>query len=188
MTFPLPRGPTLPAWRQFVRFAGDPLGVLDECHDRFGDAFTLDVAGLGQFVILSDPEVVRDVFRGDPEVLSSGEANLLLIATVGRSSVLVLDGAADVCQRRVLVPPLKGERMRAFFDAMRQETLDAVRAWPIGAAYAALPPAAGRPRPTRTPTRREDRHVGPRGSMTSRRVRTPSTAGPESSPRPSHAT
>jgi cytochrome P450 len=138
-TSALPPGPTAPAWWQLVRFAGDPLGLLDECHRRFGNAFTLDVAGNGRFVMLSDPEAVREVFRGDPEVLHSGEANQLFAATVGRSSVLVLDGAPHARQRRSLVPPLKGERMRAFFDAMRLETVEAVRAWPVGAPFPALP-------------------------------------------------
>lgn len=135
----LPPGPTSPAWRQLVRFAGDPLGLLEECHRRFGDAFTLDVAGNGRFVMLSDPEAVREVFRGDPDVLHSGEANQLFAATVGRNSVLVLDEAPHARQRRVLVPPLKGDRMRAFFDAMRLETLEAVRAWPAGSPFPALP-------------------------------------------------
>ena len=89
--------------------------------------------------MLSDPEAVREVFRGDPEVLHSGEANALFTATVGRHSVLVLDEAPHARQRRVLVPPLKGERMRAFFDAMRLETLEAVRAWPRDAPFPALP-------------------------------------------------
>jgi cytochrome P450 len=135
----LPPGPKSPAWWQLLRFAGDPLGLLDECHRRYGDAFTLDIAGNGQFVMLSDPEAVREVFRGDPEVLHSGEANTLFTATVGRYSVLVLDEAPHARQRRVLVPPLKGERMRAFFDAMRLETLEAVRAWPLDAPFPALP-------------------------------------------------
>ena len=135
----LPPGPRAPAWWQLVRFAGDPLGLLDECHRRYGDAFTLHVAGNGRFVMLADPEAVREVLRGDPDVLHSGEANSLFIATVGRSSVLVLDGAPHARQRRVVVPPLKGERMRAFFDAMRLEALDAVRAWPVGAAFPTLP-------------------------------------------------
>jgi cytochrome P450 len=135
----LPPGPRAPAWWQLVRFAGDPLGLLDECHRRYGDAFTLDVAGNGRFVMLSDPEAVREVFRGDPDVLHSGEANSIFTATLGRSSVLVLDGAPHARQRRVVVPPFKGERMRAFFEAMRQETLDAVRAWPAGVAFPTLP-------------------------------------------------
>ncbi len=60
----LPPGPRLPAWWQLVRFAGDPLRLFDECHRRYGDAFTLHVAGNGRFVMLSDPEAVREVFRG----------------------------------------------------------------------------------------------------------------------------
>src|SRR4051794_19986131 len=135
----LPPGPSAAAWWQLMRFAGDPLGLLDVCHRRHGDAFTLRIAGNGTFVMLSDPEVVREVFRGDPDVLHSGEANSLFTATVGRHSVLVLDGAEHARQRRVVVPPLKGERMRAFFDAMRLETLDAVRAWPVGKPFATLP-------------------------------------------------
>src|SRR3954465_5944181 len=137
--FALPPGPGTPAWRQLLRFAGDPLGLLDECHARHGDAFTLNIAGNGRFVMLSDPEAVREVFRGDPDVLHSGEANEIFSATVGRYSVLVLDGAPPARQRRVLVPPLKGERMRAFFDAMRLETIEAVRAWPVGKPFPTLP-------------------------------------------------
>jgi cytochrome P450 len=138
-TSALPPGPRTPSWWQLVRLAGDPLGLLDECHRRYGDAFTLHAAGRGRFVMLSDPEVVREVFRGDPEVLHSGAANELFAATVGRDSVLVLDGAPHARQRRVLVPPLKGERMRSFFDAMRLETLDAARSWPRDTAASALP-------------------------------------------------
>ncbi len=118
---------------------GHPLRVLDECHRRYGDAFTLRPAGHGPYVMLSDPEVVREVFRGDPDVLHSGEANSLLGSTVGRNSVLVLDGAPHAQQRRVLVPPLKGERMRSFFDAMRLETLEAARSWPRDKPGPALP-------------------------------------------------
>jgi cytochrome P450 family 135 len=135
----LPPGPRSPAWWQIYRFAGDPLGLLDECQKRYGDTFTLNVAGPGPFVMLSDPEAVRDVFRGDPAVLHSGEANTVFTATVGRNSVLVLDEAPHARQRRVLVPPLKGERMRAFFDAMRLETLEVVRAWPRDTPFPALP-------------------------------------------------
>jgi cytochrome P450 family 135 len=135
----LPPGPSSPAWWQIYRFAGDPLRLLDKCERRYGDAFTLNVGGPGPFVMLSGPEAVRDVFRGDPAVLHSGEANTVFTATVGRSSVLVLDDAPHARQRRVLVPPLKGERMRSFFDAMRLETLEAVRAWPQDTPFPALP-------------------------------------------------
>jgi cytochrome P450 len=51
----------------------------------------------------------------------------------------VLDGDEHARQRRVVVPPFKGERMRAFFEAMRVEALEAVRAWPVGTPFPTLP-------------------------------------------------
>src|SRR3954466_7612952 len=47
----LPPGPPSPAWWQLVRFTGGPLGVLDEGHHIYGDAFTLNIAGYGRFVM-----------------------------------------------------------------------------------------------------------------------------------------
>jgi cytochrome P450 len=58
---------------------------------------------------------------------------------LGRNSVVFLNGVPHARQRRVLVPPFRGERMRSFFHAMRQETLEAVRAWPVDAPRPALP-------------------------------------------------
>jgi len=135
----LPPGPGTPSWWQLFRFSGDPLRLLDECHARFGDAFTLDVAGNGKFVMLSDPEAVREVFRAESDALHSGEANALFEATLGSNSVLVLDEAPHARQRRVLVPPLKGERMRTYFDAMRAETFDAAPSWPRDSPFPILP-------------------------------------------------
>lgn len=135
----LPPGPGTSPWRQLFQFSGDPLGFLDECRKRYGEAFTLNIAGNGRFVMLSNPETVRDIFRGDSASLHSGEANTVFVATVGSNSVLVLDEAPHARQRRILVPPLKGERMRAFFEAMRRETLDAVAGWPRDTAFPSLP-------------------------------------------------
>jgi len=105
---------------------------LERSQRRFGEAFTTRMAGYGKLVILSSPEAVKDVFRGDPHVLHSGEGNEFLNVSVGKTSVLVLDDEPHARQRRVLLPPLKGERMRAFFTAMRQATLDVVGTWPLG--------------------------------------------------------
>jgi hypothetical protein len=62
----LPPGPALVAAGPLRR---RPFGLLDECQRRYGAAVTLCIAGNGRFVMLSDPEAVREVFRGDPDVL-----------------------------------------------------------------------------------------------------------------------
>jgi cytochrome P450 family 135 len=129
---PLPPGPRTPSAWQLVRYSQSPLPFLERCAARHGDPFTVRWAGYGTFVMLSDPEAVRDVFRGDSHALHSGEGNEFLSATVGPTSVLVLDDEPHARQRRLLLPPLKGERMRSFFDAMRSATEQEAVAWPIG--------------------------------------------------------
>ncbi len=133
-------GPTSPAVWQLLRYSYAPLPLLEECGRRYGDAFLLRWAGYGKFVMLANPQAVQDVFRGDGSVLHSGEGNEFLIPTVGPSSVLVLDDEPHARQRRALLPPLKGERMRSFFGAMQAATLEALRAWPVGRALRMLEP------------------------------------------------
>ena len=137
---PLPPGPESPSWWQLIRYSHSPLPFLEECARRYGDPFTIRLAGYSTFVMLADPEAVKDVFRGDPHAMHSGEGNEFLTASVGRNSVLVLDEEPHARQRRVLLPPLKGERMRSFFEAMQAATVDAVRAWPLGRPLAMLEP------------------------------------------------
>lgn len=126
---PLPPGPKTPAAWQLWRYSQSPIPFLEECARRFGDPFTVRWAGYGKFVMLASPEAVKDVFRGDSHALHSGEGNEFLSASVGTNSVLVLDDEPHARQRRVLLPPLKGERMRSFFDVMQLATLETVRAW-----------------------------------------------------------
>lgn len=128
----LPSGPNSPAVWQLLKYSHSPLLFLEQCSARFGDPFTVRLAGYGRFVMLSSPEAVRDVFLADSHVLHSGEGNEFLIPTVGEASVLVLDDDRHVRQRQLLLPPLKGERMRGYFDIVREETLVESATWPRG--------------------------------------------------------
>ncbi|HEX5105896.1 MAG TPA: cytochrome P450 [Pirellulaceae bacterium] len=132
MPHELPPGPGSPAWWQLVRYSLWPLGFLERGRRRFGETFTTRMAGYGKIVILSNPEAVKGVFRGDPRVLHSGEGNEFLSTSVGKHSVLVLDDEPHERQRRVLLPPLKGERMRAFFAAIQEATLETIGSWKVG--------------------------------------------------------
>jgi cytochrome P450 family 135 len=136
----LPPGPSSPRVWQLLRYNHSPLPYLEQCARRFGDSFTLRMAGYPPLVLLLSPESVRDVFRGDPRILHSGEGNEFLNAIVGRNSVLVLDDDPHQRQRRILMPPLKGERMRSFFDAMQAVTIDKLGEWAPGQTLRMLEP------------------------------------------------
>ena len=128
----LPAGPRSPAAWQLFAYSRTPLALLDENARRHGDTFTVRLAGYGQLVMLSDPSAVRDVFRGDPRVLHSGEGNEFLAASVGRNSVIVLDEEPHERQRRVLTPPLSGEAMRAHSDTIVEVTREVMQGWEPG--------------------------------------------------------
>jgi cytochrome P450 len=136
----LPAGFKSPAIWQLLRYTHSPLKFLEDGARRFGDSFLVRFSMYGQYIILASPDAVRDVFRGDAHVLHSGESNQFLIPTVGPNSVLVLDEEAHSRQRRIQLPPLKGERMRSFFDAMQTATLESIRTWPVGQPFRILEP------------------------------------------------
>ena len=130
MTGPLtlPPGPPHHPLRQLMHYSFKPAEFMEAC-DRYGETFTMRLAGFGTLVQLTRPDDIREVFRGDPAILHAGEGNALLSSVVGESSVLVLDDLPHVRQRKVMLPPLKGERMRTFFKAMQSEALDVADRW-----------------------------------------------------------
>jgi cytochrome P450 len=136
----LPPGFKAPALWQLLRYSRSPLQFLEEGARRYGDSFLVRFSLYGKFIILASPEAVRDVFRGDGQTLHSGESNEFLIPTVGPNSLLVLDDEAHARQRRIQLPPLKGERMRSFFDAMQSSTLESISGWPVDQPFRVLEP------------------------------------------------
>jgi cytochrome P450 family 135 len=128
----LPPGPRMPSPLQTVGWLTRPLPFLERCRDRYGDAFTLRIAHEGAWVLLSDPEAVKQVFTGDPRLLHAGEANVVLLPVVGSSSVLLLDEQPHMAQRKLLLPPLHGERLARHADTMREVAEREVASWPEG--------------------------------------------------------
>src|SRR5205807_4667675 len=65
-------------------------------------------------LMVFEPELVKQVFRGSPDQLRAGEANAVLGPVVGARSLLLLDGAEHLRERKLLLPAFHGERMRAY--------------------------------------------------------------------------
>ena len=86
-----------------------------------------------------DPELAKQVFRASPRPLRAGEANAVLGPVVGARSVLLLDGAEHLRERKLLLPPFHGERMRAYEQVMTEAADRAIDSWPVGDPFALLP-------------------------------------------------
>lgn len=135
----VPPGPRLPRPMQTAAWVSRPGPFMERCRARYGDTFTMKVANEGTWVMLAHPEAVRQVFTGDPRLLHAGEANIVLRPLLGRHSVLLLDDAPHLAQRKLLLPPFHGERMKRYETLMTQIAEDEVAGWPVSESLALMP-------------------------------------------------
>jgi len=112
---------------------------LERCHRRFGDVFTVRIAHEGTWVMLANPEHVRQVFTGDPKIFHAGEANAILRPVLGDNSVLLLDEQPHMAQRKLLLPPFHGERMQRYVEVMREVAEREAATWPQGEPFQLWP-------------------------------------------------
>lgn len=146
----LPPGPRVPAVVQSARWLLGSAAFMDQCRARYGDMFTLRLlpkaaAGPGAgrhprpWVFLGDPEHIRQVFTADPDIVRTGETNRFLEPLVGPRSILVSDEPGHRRQRALLMPPLHGERLRAYAALMSDVAVAEVARWPAGEPFALWP-------------------------------------------------
>jgi cytochrome P450 family 135 len=138
-TAALPPGPSALRALQTVRWIFRPGAMLEDCRRRYGDMFTLRIAHEGIWVFLAHPDAVKQVFTGDPRVLHAGEANVVLLPMLGHHSVLLLDEAAHMSQRKLMLPSFHGERMRRYEQVMADVAQAEIDRWPLGAPHAVRP-------------------------------------------------
>ena len=89
--------------------------------------------------VVSDPHSIKDLFAlGSDEGHVEGEHGVKPL--LGEHSLLVLDGAEHVRQRKMIMPAFHGERMQAYGRAMLDLTHDSIDRWPVGTAFAVHEP------------------------------------------------
>ncbi len=135
----LPPGPRMPRALQTAIWSRKAQWFLEQSRARFGPMFTIRIAYEGDWVVLTDPELVKQVFTGDPRVFHAGEGNQILRPILGDNSVLVLDEKKHIAQRKLLLPPFHGERMQAYGEKMAEIAAREVESWPTGTPYKLRP-------------------------------------------------
>jgi len=138
MSATLPPGPPLPRLVQTAGFLLAGPRFLEACRRRYGDAVTFGTLSDERFVMVFDPELVRQLFQGSNTQLHAGEANALLGPILGERSVLLLDGPEHLRHRRLLLPAFHGQRMLAHVETMRKATDAEIDRWPVGRPFELL--------------------------------------------------
>src|SRR3954469_7101862 len=102
-----------------MRYTIDPLRFFTRLRDRYGAMFTVVFPSFGRVVYLADPQLVKELFTGDPTQLHAGEANATVLApAVGPTPGLTPDQAPHTRQRKLLLAPFHGRAVEHYREVI----------------------------------------------------------------------
>ncbi len=139
MNSQLPPGPRTPALLQTIGWWSRPTAFLERCRANHGGRFTIRLLGQSPFVVISDPEEIKQIFQAPPEVLHPGEGAQILEPIIGPNSVILLDEDPHLRQRKLLLPAFHGERMQRLSGLMEELAEREAASWPSGESIALHP-------------------------------------------------
>jgi cytochrome P450 family 138 len=131
----LPPGPTAPTPLQTLGIMLRQRPYLERQRRRFGPMFSINLLGLGHMVVLSDPDLIKHTFMAPPDVLHAGSRSPLR-KILGDNSLLGIDEDQHMEQRKLLLPPFKGQRMKAYEPLIEEIAAAEIERWPLNAEFA----------------------------------------------------
>jgi cytochrome P450 len=127
----LPDGPRVPSAIQMLGTWTRPTSTLLRLRQRYGKRISVQLPLQPPFVILSDPDEIKELFTASPEAIHPGEGARILKPIVGASSLILLDEQPHLEHRRLLLPAFHGERMQGLTGLMAELTERELDAWPV---------------------------------------------------------
>jgi cytochrome P450 len=135
----LPPGPALLPVAQTARWIVRPTQFMERNRRDYGDVFTVRLAGVGRYVFVSDPVLIKQIFTASPDQLRAGESNWPLIPVLGEHGTLLLDGKEHLVRRKLILPPFHGERLERYREMFAEVAREQIAQWPRGEPFALLP-------------------------------------------------
>ena len=112
----------------------DPMGMKRKLKEQFGDLFTLHTP-LGPIVQTTDPKNIQTILTADSENFDVF-AKRFIAPFMGASSILLQTGSRHARERKLLMPPFHGARMRAYGETIRELTERHLAQWAVGKPFA----------------------------------------------------
>lgn len=125
-------GPQTPRILRMVKLIARPLEYLEDYGQRYGDIFKVG-NGSSLVVYVSHPGAIQEIFSASPDQFSTGNgAGTILQILLGEHSVVLLDGDRHQRQRKLLMPPFHGDRLRAYSQLICDVTQHVIAHWQAG--------------------------------------------------------
>lgn len=133
----LPPGPPLPRSIQGVGFGLARRPVMQQLRRRYGTAYTVHLPIYGRAVVISDPELAKELFTASQDAQTNLDPNLGRV--LGSESMFALSGTEHRRRRKLLTPPLHGKRIKGYEAIVEEETRRELESWSEGQPFASMP-------------------------------------------------
>lgn len=130
----LPPTVKAPAIVGMIRALLDQFGTLERYQKKYGEIYyTPQSSLLPPYVMFSNPQGIEQVFSADPNIFEVGTQSTIPVRVLlGDNSLVLLDGIAHQKQRKLLMPPFHGERMKSYGQTMVEVTKEVIATWKVG--------------------------------------------------------
>ncbi|WP_036478350.1 cytochrome P450 [Myxosarcina sp. GI1] len=122
-------GPKSSSLIQLGNWIFRPLNYLEECASKYGDIFELNLLGLPPFIVVSNPQGIQDILSVDAQKFDVGRTNGLASSLLGDNSLVLLDGSSHRRQRKLMMPPFHGEKVKSYAKTICQITDKVASTW-----------------------------------------------------------
>jgi cytochrome P450 len=121
-----------------LRFAKDTMRFYEDVYRECGDLFAVRIPGLGEWVYVCSPDLVKAMIAAPPEVLAGGDIGFNLAHMLGKGATSHLDGPAHRERREVLCPHLAAPASLRHVDEIRRIAERRIAGWPLGQPFQAV--------------------------------------------------
>ena len=129
-------GPTTPRFLQMVQWIADPLRSMERGFREYGEIFNWARSPVSDTIFISNPQVLQQIFTNENSQFGA-LGNPMVTPLLGENSLLVLSGDRHQRQRRLVMPPFHGERMRSYGELIVNMTDRVMNRLPVGKPFIA---------------------------------------------------
>jgi cytochrome P450 family 110 len=122
---------------QLINWIFRPLDFLEECSHKYGDIFKVNLMGIPPFTVVSNPQGIQEIFSVDAQKFDVGATNGLVSGLLGDNSLVLLDGEPHRQQRKLMMPPFHGEKVKSYAQIICQITEKAIGQWQVDRSFSA---------------------------------------------------
>ena len=119
-----------------IRWIFNPFKVLEERAKKYGESFTISKNTLPLVVYFTNPQAIEQIFTANSELFDTNSANDILLPLLGEHSMILLGGEKHQRQRKLLMPPFHGDRLRTYGELIHNVTKGVISQWQVGKPFA----------------------------------------------------